>query len=464
MSLELVSIISNSRFSIAHHYYTIFSLFNNAIQPLSTKEIWERITSIADYTDDIVKDKFAKSSIVVLEISSRIYQDWSNEKNESMHTRVTLLSDEEIENNMIELRKAIYPKKMIILPNFFMEDESEKKYMITLLHNITKKLNIPFVNDDPRHSFSKATALQRWIHKRAIMMHLYQKIDEIEKARKNPCVFQTYYIQSNSTTGIQGFGDFIRGCIYLYKLFEKSDITLKINFSNTFLNDIFYCKNHLSVEECETIRSFLHPNEINIDTQIQNQFIFTNKYEDDYFNEKINYVDNKCRNFIVQNCFLLRNQFKKTYIKVKKRLKLEKYVVIHIRTKDWEMCDINKHLWLIHNISQKYIDTNKLNTPTKKQILLISNNSELIKQINLPYIVKTGLDIGHTGLHLTTKDQNTNTIIELMLMIECEKIYQLSHYSWGSGFSDMVNKLFKVPIERYQMEENYNKLFNPSIN
>ena len=78
-------------------------MFNNAIQPLSTKEIWERITSIADYTDDIVKDKFAKSSIVVLEISSRIYQDWSNEKNEFMHTRVTLLSDEEIENNIISV-------------------------------------------------------------------------------------------------------------------------------------------------------------------------------------------------------------------------------------------------------------------------------------------------------------------------------------------------------------------------
>ena len=80
MSIESISIISNSKFSLAHNYYNIFPFFNNLIQPLSTKEILERIKCITNQNEcGVTNESFDKSTVIVVEISSRIYHDWLNQ-------------------------------------------------------------------------------------------------------------------------------------------------------------------------------------------------------------------------------------------------------------------------------------------------------------------------------------------------------------------------------------------------
>jgi hypothetical protein len=227
---------------------------------------------------------------------------------------------------------------------------------------------------------------------------------------------------------------------------------MKINFSNIFLNDVFYCKNHLSPRECENLTYFIDKKtDITFNKNNSNHnILFTNKYDDDYFNDNSKYIDDNCRNFIIQHCLTPRINFKHKISQIKKKLKLynNNYVVIHIRTKDWEMCDLNKHINLINDISNKHIYGKK-----KSKILLISNNKKVLDSIHLPYIIKTGFEVGHTGLYLTSNEENMNTLIEFMLMRHCKKIYQISYYSWGSGFSDIINKIFKVPIERYKISD-----------
>jgi hypothetical protein len=481
MNHEYIAILSNidKPFHL-NNEYTVYNLYNKIKAPLSTKEILKRIKQlnnknitydkkfnvfnnchlqnilIKNSDNELVKNKFDKTTLFIIEISSRVYK-------ENKNNQLIKLTDDEIENDIIQIRKELYPKQVIIIPPFFIDDENEKKYITNLLSKITTNINIPFINiylnlqcDNKKIEHNiLLRPLVGILQKKIIHISLDNKIREIKQNSNRKYIYQTYYIKPNTDNGIQGFGDFIRGCIYLYKLTENSDINLQINFSNTFLNDIFYCKNHLSTEECEKITYFFRNNEIHF----KNKVVFTNKYHDAYFHDASisTYIDDKCRNFIINNCFILRDSFKKQYLQLKRKLKLNKYVVIHIRTKDWEMCGLNKLVSLIKDITQKYI-SNKPTQPNKDKpqinntkILLISNNKQVIDNIDLPYIVKTGLEGGHTGFYLTTAEQNMNTIMDFILMTECEKIYQISSYFWGSGFSDIVNKIFKIPIEKYKL-------------
>jgi hypothetical protein len=55
------------------------------------------------------------------------------------------------------------------------------------------------------------------------------------------------------------------------------------------------------------------------------------------------------------------------------------------------------------------------------------------------------------GMHSTSLQQTKDTMIEFMLMTTCIKIYQLSVYSWGSGFSDTINKIYDIEVEKYNI-------------
>jgi hypothetical protein len=59
-------------------------------------------------------------------------------------------SDEEIENDILEIQKMLYPKKIIIVSHYNSKKNGEyiasRNNLINLLDNICKKYNIPFIN------------------------------------------------------------------------------------------------------------------------------------------------------------------------------------------------------------------------------------------------------------------------------------------------------------------------------
>jgi hypothetical protein len=59
-------------------------------------------------------------------------------------------SDEEIENDILEIQKMLYPKKIIIVSHYNSKQNDEyissRNYLINLLDSICKKYDIPFIN------------------------------------------------------------------------------------------------------------------------------------------------------------------------------------------------------------------------------------------------------------------------------------------------------------------------------
>lgn len=119
------------------------------------------------------------------------------------------------------------------------------------------------------------------------------------------------------------------------------------------------------------------------------------------------------------------------------------YSVIHIRINDTEtFCQnrLNNILNIITSIKEKNINEN---------FVLISSSKIYLNKIDIPHIKKTNCNIGHVGLYTTTSKECEDTMIEFMLMTTSKKIYQLSVYEWGSGFSDTVHKIYNVEVEKY---------------
>ena len=417
---------------------------------------------ITDNKYDLLKTEFDKTTVFLVEIASRISYKYENiymhhiaedplynfyniskiEKRE--------LTDEEIEEDIIQIRNELYPKQFIIISHFATYEHGKRYELITLLKNLCKKMNIPFINQ----SDIIKTFGNKIIQEEPILAHytnegasyvgkiLFDKINEVNENKillDKTLLNQVYYTSDNKVKKytFHGFGDYIRGSIHLYQLFENKNVNLKINFSNHNLSEIFICDNHLSIEECENAKYIFKQGE-NI---LEYKNIFTNNH---LLSELIT---QDCKDFIKKNCLTPRIHFEQQIKNVKKKLNLDdyNYSVIHIRLHDTAEFNDNR----FNNI------LNILNTIHKQNVninlLLISSNEIYLNKINIPFILKTNLNRGHVGLIETTKQETEDTMIEFMLMKTCDKIYQLSVYDWGSGFSDTINKIYDIPIEKFKI-------------
>jgi hypothetical protein len=170
-------------------------------------------------------------------------------------------------------------------------------------------------------------------------------------------------------------------------------------------------------------------------------------------------ITEDCKDFVIKNCLTPRIGFEKNLLVIKKKLKIEdyNYSVIHIRLNDDEVYNENRLnnilniIYLIHNESPS------------ENFILIASNEIYLNYINLPFIKKTNLNRGHVGLDTTLSKECEDTMIEFMLMKTCKKIFQLSVYGWGTGFSDTINKIYDIPIIKYCIKSLNNISLNENI-
>lgn len=78
-------------------------------------------------------------------------------------------SDEEIENDILEIQKILFPKKIIIISHFNIKQENgefieSRNYLINLLDTICKKHSIPFINPTNVFSNFKQDKILHGIH------------------------------------------------------------------------------------------------------------------------------------------------------------------------------------------------------------------------------------------------------------------------------------------------------------
>ena len=408
-----------------------------------------------------LKEEFDKTTTFVIEIASRISYEWnglylhhiSTEEQYNFYDRnnITIrdLTNEEIEEDLIKIRDELYPKKILIVSHFSTYNHGKRYELIQLLQHLTTKLDLPFLNQT---NMIEKHGANNILHDEYVLTHyndngnyhvglwLADKIREmIHNETNKKLLCQVYYTDEERVAKytFHGFGDFIRGCIYLYQVSRNTNLTLKINFSHHLLNHFFVCKQYLSLDECKNT-TYVFSEHMNI---FDYNNIFCNRFEDKS-------ISDDCKQFIINHCFTPKISFQNTLNEIKTKLNLidKQYYVIHIRLHDDDKYNFNRHVYIlnnIHSIANKHDENSKF--------LLIASNNTYLPYINYPFIIKTNLERGHMGMHVTSLQQTKDTMIEFMLMTTCIKIYQLSVYSWGSGFSDTINKIYDIDIEKFNI-------------
>jgi len=414
--------------------------------------------TIDDNKYNILKNQFDNTTFFLIEIASRISYKWNElylhhieeEDQYGFYDRNNILkydlTDEEIEEDIIQIKNELYPKPFIIISHFATYNSGKRYELILLLENICNKLHIPFLNQTDIinkygiHIIQNERTLSHYTEegKKYVGETLFNKINEVKMQHVKQKLYQVYYTSEERVKkhAFHGFGDYIRGTIHLYQLY-KNYVDLKINFSNHLLSELFLCDNHLSIKECEETKYIFATGENFLDyTQV-----FTNNFN-------IYEIDNECREFIIKQCLTPRIHFEKKILSLKNTLHIENYnySIIHIRLEDNNEVMNENILTHILNIIDSIYSNNQF-----EKLLLISSNEVYSNYINLPFIIKTTLKPAHIGLNTITMEECENTMLEFMLMTTCNKIHQLSVYEWGSGFSDTIHKIYNVPIEKYNI-------------
>lgn len=483
--MEYITIFGSCRQTPIKNYLQVSNILDELNYPHYTKEILQQIrylkyknipnnltkycfrssllnrcqTEISNDSYNKLKNDFDRSSFFLLEIASRISYKYNNlylhhiaedpqynfpDRNKIIKEDLT---DEEIEDDIIQIRNELYPKPFIIISHFATYESGKRYELIKLLENICKKFNIPFINQSDiikkydNNIILNEPVLAHYTKEglEYVGKYLYDKINNVKEIKNNPkkTLNQVYYtsLARVKKHTFHGFGDYIRGTIHLYQLYGNT-INLKINFSNHNLSNLFVCDNHLSIEQCENT-NYIFEKGVNF---LNYNCVFTNNFE-------LSSPNKDCKDFIIKNCLTPRISFYNKLSNIKKFLDIEDndYYVIHIRLNDNETYNedrFNNIMNIIFSIKQKH--------PNNK-LLLIASNEIYLNKINLPFIIKTNLNRGHVGLNTTTLKECEDTMIEFMLMTTCKQIYQLSVYSWGSGFSDTINKIYDIPVNKYNI-------------
>ena len=285
------------------------------------------------------------------------------------------------------------------------------------------------------------------------------------KLKKIVNVFQKQYINIKG----QGFGDFIRGSIYLTYICIILDLEFDIDLRNhpisEFLeyHDSLYNICYSNIEafidyynnkehEKEFIKEFIKKLN-NLDEEI---YYLYNNFKPLFQIENLNFnIIQKARNIIIPKIE------PKKYILDILDNKLEnhglnrnKYAVIHIRCGDYFM-NIKKVDSTKHQISSKHInDIIKIltiQTNKEKKYIIIGDSNKIKRYISnkFPNMIMFNSKITHLG-----EDENNDsssiseTLIDFNIMRFSNFIISFSAYGHGSGFSKYCASVYNIPFNQ----------------
>ena len=406
-------------------------------------------------------NQFINSDFIVIEIASRVSYKWKqNDKvyytHEIAHEdkygfydkeniEVYNQSDEEIEEDLIQIKKELEGKKFMIISHFCTYERGKRWDLVCLLERLCFKHNIHFFNQTYMiYKYGKEILLEesKYSHYNDVGHYLVgqilkSRIDKINTSFNE--LYNIYYTNPffEEIDGIYGYGDYNRGCIYLQQANEKyanDGFDIKLSFSHHILNNFLFCQDYTDINVCNN-RKCIKLYEENIN-DFDYKYIFTNKNYRDII------ISQKTKDLIKDKCFTPRFNIKEklNLFKSNNNITDGNYNIIHIRLYDSNIeLNNSKYNIIIDNI-------NKIIVPNEKYLLLCSINN-YFDNIEIPGVIKTGLLGGHLGKYNCTYKEAEDTVIELMLMTTSKYIYQMSVYIWGSGFSDMVNRIFDIPIQ-----------------
>jgi hypothetical protein len=247
-----------------------------------------------------------------------------------------------------------------------------------------------------------------------------------------------------------GFGDYLRGSIYLAQLVKFFNINLELDISRHTISNCIENKNEMNNID-KPIHSFYYNGDNEYTNKIKLLFLI-NKFKKSK-NKKLYIVTNLNYNINglsldIQNYINSYFKFKNFYYdEVKKLFNLTNYNVLHIRCND----DYFNNDFNDNNLISK-IEKLDLNENT----IVISNNYSLKKTLNKLfgfYFIDS--KAVHTANTSNKSDDLYSTIIEYIILSKSSQTYCFSYYKHGSGFSEQCSVLNNVPYTVYYI---YNKI------
>jgi hypothetical protein len=251
-------------------------------------------------------------------------------------------------------------------------------------------------------------------------------------------------LKTTCDSNFWGLGDMIRGAIYMFQLSKLLHFELIIDIQLHNISNFLKHKPH-------EYSNFILKNKNNIQF-ISNpeQYILENKNKELlYFftNGFYKYpIDNECRQFI-QQLLTPNDDFQNYIFKKKKELPFINYNIIHFRLGDELLIKNNNN---INSTFTKYILLIKKQMIDNNYILL-SDSKEFKKYIKDNVNIFTfDIEIGHIGYE-EHKNILRDTLFEFFILLQSTKIISYSIHSWGSGYAQIANKIFNIPLEEIQI-------------
>ena len=289
------------------------------------------------------------------------------------------------------------------------------------------------------------------------------------KIKKIVNVYQKQY----TNTKAQGFGDFLRGSIYLTYICIILELDFDIDIKNHPMSKYLNYDTSLYNINYSNIEAFIDYSVGVNEKQFILNFIQTlNNYNEEIFylfnnsislfnieNPQFNIIQ-KARDIIIPKIvpkdFILEMLDNKLDTC---NLKKNQYGVIHIRAGDYFMnikknIDAHKHQLSVKHLNDIIIFISRYCSKQKKYILV--GDSDKIKKIvssKFNNIINFDTEITHLG-----EDNNINdnaiieTILDFNIMRFSNNIISFSAYGHGSGFSEFCATLYNVPYNQILLE------------
>jgi hypothetical protein len=237
-----------------------------------------------------------------------------------------------------------------------------------------------------------------------------------------------------------GFGDYLRGSIFLAQCAKFFNINLELDVSN---HTIYNCieNNNETHNINNKIHSFYYSGDDNYTDKIK-LVLLINKFKKSnntklYITTNLNYnikiLTRDVVNFI-NSYFKFKNFY---YDEVTKLFPLTDYKVLHIRCKD-ECFD--------GEFNDETLISKIIELQLNKNTIVISTNYSLKQKLNKLfgfYFIDT--KVVHTANTSNNSNDLYSTIIEYIILSKSSQTYCFSYYNHGSGFSEQCSVLNNVP-------------------
>jgi hypothetical protein len=269
-----------------------------------------------------------------------------------------------------------------------------------------------------------------------------------------------------------GFGDFLRGSICLYQYCQIFNLPLYLSFVDHPMGIFLKKPNGFDqkvVQEIESSELYEYP----IPHPVYNFFKLDKKNTevDEIITRRgfIKVITNSwpeapitkpCQDYItnfLQPSDELNDELSSLQIP-------SDYTVIHIRLGDRFMINC-PDAW-IHlkrdNINEEIIEFvhQTIKDTIKETNILILSDCLIKNKLHerYGYLITENTPIHLLGSKLETISPNMfkETLLDFFIISKAKKIYQLSSYAWGSGFSDRCHDLYNIPIYRLLLPGSFN--------